>query len=61
MLEDLLPLSCEETSDFLYTGLLNEKGFVLKFVTVVGVIAHQELSQVNTRVETLSDTGVDLV
>ena len=44
VLEDLLTLGLEETTDFLDASLLNEELFVLKSVAVVRIIAHQELS-----------------
>ena len=61
VLEDLLSLGGEETADFLDASLLNEKRCVLKLTTAVGVVTHQEFSQVDAGVEAFSDAGVDSV
>ena len=61
VLEDLLPLSGEETADFLDASLLEEKRCVLKLTGMVGVVTHQEFSQVDAGVEAFSDAGVNSV
>jgi len=51
VLENLLTLCNEETSDLLHTGLLLEKVSVVELGTVLGIVSHKVLSQKDAGVE----------
>lgn len=61
MLENLLTLGLEETSNFFHSRVLLEKIGILKLAPVLGVVAHQVLSQEDAGVETSANLWVDLV
>ena len=61
VLENLLPLGHEETSDFLDSCLLFEKFCVFKLGPMVRVVAHEVLRQENARVETSPDAWINFI
>ena len=52
---DLWALGQEESADFLNLSVLGEELLIFCLCTVLRVVSHQELSQEDARIETLSD------
>jgi hypothetical protein len=59
MLENLGSLCNKEPSNFFNASLVFEKFRIFQFCSVLRVLSHQVFTQVNARVESLSDTGVN--
>ena len=59
MLEYLLSLDQEETSDLLNSRVLHKQLSILKLCSVLRVVSHQEFTQEDARVESLTDRLVN--